>query len=156
MKRIVLIVFSVLMLALCSCNGQTSTTPEAQKPSQGESAWWQSFSLEEEEEESFLDLAVLDAAEQYNKAVEIQIYFEEFAGKTVRFGGQYYTGDDGYHYLTVADNANCCYTDFELVTRDGSYPEEKSWVIVEGVLGYYQLDGEEFPHIDVYKVEPWN
>ena len=58
--------------------------------------------------------------------------------------------------VTVADNANCCYTDFELVTRDGSYPEEQSWVIVEGVLGYYQLDGENFPHIDVYKVEPWN
>ncbi|MBQ7848049.1 MAG: hypothetical protein IJ344_07145 [Clostridia bacterium] len=158
MKKLTVFLLAALLLLPSCSTGTTTDAPQTdESESYGESYYIDGFyeSESEEEESDFLDLAKLDAAEQYNKAVEIQVYFREFEGKTVRFAGQYYLHENGYHYLTVADNANCCYTDFEIITRDGTYPEDKSWVIIEGVFGYYEQDGKRYPHIDVYKVEPW-
>lgn len=110
---------------------------------------------EEEEDPDFYDLADVDETTRYEKAVEIRIYYSKFLDKKISLAGQYYF-DGKYHFMRVVDNANCCYADFEIITRDGKYPEEDAWFKLEGVFSVYEENGREYPYIDVYETTPWD
>lgn len=138
-----------LMLSSCSIRVEMPTGAPKQSTPSEESYY------EEEEDPSFYDLDDVDETTRYEKVVEIRIYYNKFMGKKISLAGQYYY-DGKYHYMRVVDNANCCYADFEIITRDGVYPEKDQWFKLEGVLACYEENGREYPYIDVYKTTPWD
>ncbi len=170
MKRLFLLMLC-LMFILTSCvkitiimpgdNGRETPKDSDDTVSSGDSLYDDEDWYWEEEEDTTnwgsdtsvdYDLSEMSNIEQYDEALEFVLFFENYVGKSVKLHGQYTKGE--YHVFTVADNLNCCYAPFEIITRDGNYPEHEDWVIVKGVLSYLEEGGEKYPYIDVYEVIP--
>lgn len=152
MKRLMLLLLALSML-LTACSIRVEMPAKSTDAGVSSSEGYSEES--QEEDPDFYDLADVDETTRYEKAVEIRIYYTKFMGKKISLAGQHYF-DGSYHFMRVVDNANCCYADFEIITRDGKYPEEDAWFKIEGVLSAYEEGGKEYPYIDVYETTPWD
>ena len=83
---------------------------------------------------------------------EIYINRDDYIGKTVVIEGMYapyfVEEEDTTYNLVYRVGPGCCGDDGEMCgfefEYDGDLPEENDWIEVEGVLGYYEVDGNQY------------
>ena len=84
---------------------------------------------------------------------------EDYLGKTIKIQGLIYTyqnNNGDICYAVVRNTPGCCGTDGLAgidIRYDGEYPEENTWVKVEGVMGKDWALGETVPAIQVVSIE---
>ena len=91
---------------------------------------------------------------------EIYVNAEDYLGKTIKYEGifsLYIDPETNIKYCSVIRyGPGCCGTDgncgFEVIW-DKEYPEENSWVAIEGILGQYEEYGNKYLRITLDSLE---
>lgn len=103
-----------------------------------------------------IDLTQLSSAMVYSLVFQMVFYPEEYVGKTIRMGGEFFVyynpATQRNYYATIVEDAlACCQQGLEFQLLQGNYPEDYpevgSEIIVTGVLGMYQEQGYENIHL---------
>ena len=110
-----------------------------------------------DEENIDYDITTMSSEMVYATVYQLVTYPENYIGKKVKIGGQYYTASNEevqkhYHYVIIADATECCTQGIEFVWTDGNhiypdeYPEEGTVVEVVGIFESYidEDDGLEY------------
>lgn len=93
------------------------------------------------------------------QTTDIYLNLEDYLGKTIKIQGLIYTyqnNNGDICYAVVRNTPGCCGTDGLAgidIRYDGEYPEENTWVKVEGVMGKDWALGETVPAIQVVSIE---
>ena len=106
-----------------------------------------------------IDLTALSATLVEAEYQNMLANFDNYAGKTIRAVGTYYTlfmesTGRHYHYVIVVTGDECCQLGFEF-KRDGDhtvfddYPAVNAVIEVIGVLDRYDENGTTYMYIDV-------
>ena len=98
-----------------------------------------------------IDLTKLSKTMVYSEVYNIMLKPEDYVGKTMRMGGEYYIFTDEvtgnrYFYCVIQDATACCAQGIEFILTDDykypdDYPEEGTYLTVSGRFDTY-MEGE--------------
>ena len=86
---------------------------------------------------------------------DIFLNLKDYVGKTVRMEGLIYTyidEDENTGYAVVRNSPGCCGNDGLAgldIKYDGEYPEENTWVQIEGVIEKQKIHAETIPIVKI-------
>lgn len=149
MKKIVLIILLFLVIGgiiftIVKVNEKSSEMANKKFENQGTKSSTEASELIEITDNYFI--------EQTN---DIYINLEDYIGKRVKFEGLVYSYEDekgNTLYAVVRNTPGCCGNDGLAgidVRYDKTYPKEKTWVEVEGIINKETVDNDELPVVIV-------
>lgn len=91
---------------------------------------------------------------------EIYSNEKDYIGKTIKIEGMYSSyyieSEDTTYNLVYRVGPGCCGTDGDMCgfefESDNELPNENDWIEIEGVLGYYEVNGTEYLTIKDAKI----
>jgi hypothetical protein len=106
-----------------------------------------------------VDLTTLSSTMVYAEVYNMMTVPNEYMGKTIKMGGQYYANyyeETGlyYHCVIIADATACCQQGLEFKwngdhTYPDDYPADNSEIEVVGVFGSYDELGQTYYYLAV-------
>ena len=100
------------------------------------------------------DLTTLGSDMVYAEVYNMMVFPKEYMGRTIKVSGTFTVFYDEaygkYHFACfVADAAACCQQGIEFIlagdkTYPSDYPQEGAEIVITGVFGTYEEDGEKY------------
>jgi len=142
MKKLLLVLCAVSLIAGCAAKTRDSDTPGISE---------------------IIDLTVMNSNAVYAEVYGMMTSPEDYMGKTVKIKGVYapsYYDKTGmnYHYVLIADALACCRQGIEFIWNGehkypDDYPKEGETVEITGVFGKYDELGETYYYLATDGIE---
>lgn len=132
-KAICLFLGLALLFTLCACGGTAEKAAG---------------------DEIDVDLTALSSTMVYSEVFNMTTSPEDYVGKTVKMSGllsSFLSQRTGQYYFAclIQDASACCAQGIEFVlANESSYPEDGSYITVQGVFSTYDEDGRTYCRLD--------